>query len=77
MVQNYSVKATSPNKQKEKRKETRVAIGRLHIEGRVDGGPRLQRKHKDENEAKQNIRNTRKRRTEYFSGIVPLGKVRY
>ena len=37
--------------------------GRLHIEGRLNEGPRLQRKHKDqENEAKQNKRNTRERR---------------
>ena len=36
--------------------------GRLHIKGRLNEGPRLQRKHKDENEAKQNKRNTRERR---------------
>ena len=32
-----------------------------HIEGRLNEGLRLQRKHKDENEAKQNRRNTRER----------------
>ena len=32
----------------------------LAIEGRLNEGPRLQRKHKDENEAKQNKHNTRK-----------------
>ena len=36
--------------------------GRLHIEGRLNEGPRLERKHKDENELKKNIRNTRGRR---------------
>ena len=40
---------------------------RLHIEGRLNEGPRLQRKHKDENEAKQNKRNTSKR---YESSIM-------
>ena len=34
----------------------------LHIKGRLNEGPRLQRKHKDENEVKQNKRNTRERR---------------
>ena len=51
----YLEKATaSPNKQKEKRKKKREKknawlSGRLRIEGRSNGGPRLQRKHKDEN----------------------------
>ena len=36
--------------------------GRLHIGGRLNEGPRLQRTYKDENEAKQNKRNTRERR---------------
>ena len=36
--------------------------GRLHIEGRLNEEPRLQRKHEDENEAKQNKPNTRERR---------------
>ena len=53
MVQKILEKAKSPNKQKEKKKKTRVATGRLHIEGRLNEGPRLQRKLKDENEAKQ------------------------
>ena len=44
--------------QKKKKKHVRLS-GRLHIEGRLNEGPRLQRKHKDENEAKQNKRNTR------------------
>ena len=35
--------------------------GRLHIEGRLNEGPRLQWKHEDENEARQNKRNTRER----------------
>ena len=52
-----SEKATSPNNQK--RGETSVESGRLHIEGRLNEEPRLQRKHKDENEANQNKHNTR------------------
>ena len=41
----YSEKATSPKKE-----EKHVWLsGRLHIEGRLNEGPRLQRKHKDEN----------------------------
>ena len=32
-----------------------------HIEGRLNEGPRLQRKHKDENEEKQNKVDTRER----------------
>ena len=39
-------------------KRKKKATGRLHIEGRLNEGPRLQRKHKDENEAKQNKGNT-------------------
>ena len=47
-------KATSPNQQKEKRKEHVWLSGRLHIEGRLNEGLHLQRKHEDEkNEAKQ------------------------
>ena len=33
-----------------------MSTGRLHIEGRLNEGQLLQRKHKDENEAKQNKR---------------------
>ena len=65
MVQKiYSAKPTSPNKQKEKKeRNTYVWLsGRLHIEGRLNEGPRLQREHKGENEAKQNKGNTRERR---------------
>ena len=40
--------------------------GRLHIEGRLNQGPRLQRKHKDENEATQNQHNTRERRHDIY-----------
>ena len=60
MARKYSEKATSPNKQKkEKERKKHVWLsGRLHIEGRLNEGPRLQRKHKDENEAKQNKCNT-------------------
>ena len=50
-----------------KKKKKHVWLsGRLHIEGRLNEGPRLQRKHKDENEAKQNKRNTRERRHDIF-----------
>ena len=50
-----------------KEKETGVAIGApLHIEGRLNKGLRLQRKRKDENEAKQNKRNTRERRHDIY-----------
>ena len=56
----YSEKATSKKKTK---KNVWLSSGRLHIEGRLNEGPRLQRKkHKDENEAKQNKRNTTERR---------------
>ena len=51
-VQIYSEKATSPHKQKEKRKKHVRLSGRLHIEGRLNEGPRLQRKHKDEKRSK-------------------------
>ena len=46
MVQRkYSEKATSTNKQKENKKQKNVWLsGRLHIEGRLNEGPRLQRK---------------------------------
>ena len=47
----------------EKKKKKRVWLsGRLHIEGRLNEGPRLRRKHKDQNEAKQNKRNTTRER---------------
>ena len=65
MAQNkYSEKATSPKKKENKKKKKKDVwlSGRLHVEGRLNEGPRLQRKHKDENEAKQNKRNTRERR---------------
>ena len=60
----YSEKATSPNNQKEKikRKKQVWILVRLHIEERLNEGPRLQRKHRDENETKQNKRKTRKKR---------------
>ena len=46
----YSEKAASPNKQKEKRKK------HVWLSGRVNKGPRLQRKREEEKEAKQNKR---------------------
>ena len=55
MVKNILGKAASPNKQMEK-KERKGHVwlsGRLYIDRRWNEGPRLQRKHKDENEAKQ------------------------
>ena len=61
MVQKYSEKATSPKGKRDKH----VALwlsGRLNIEERLNEGPRLQRKHKDENKAKQNKRNTIEKR---------------
>ena len=45
-------KATSPNKQNEKRKKHVWLSGRLHIERRLNEGTRLQRKHKDEKRSK-------------------------
>ena len=42
MVQKYAEKATSPNKQKEKRKKHLWLSGRLHIEERLNAGARLQ-----------------------------------
>ena len=47
--------------QKRKKKKHVWLSGRLHIEGRLNERPRLQRKHKDENEAKQNKRKTKER----------------
>ena len=52
MVQNCSEKETSPDKQKEKRKKHVWLSGGLHIEGRLNEGPRLQRNHKDEKRSK-------------------------
>ena len=46
----YSEKATY-----KKKKKNVWLSGHLHIEGRLNEGPRLQLKHRDENEAKQNI----------------------
>ena len=45
--------------EKRKRKKHVWLSGRLHIERRLNEGPRLQRKHRDENEAKQNKLNAR------------------
>ena len=45
--------------------------GRLHIEGRLNEGPRLQRNHKDENEAEQNKGNTRERRHDTSANQTP------
>ena len=57
MYKKYSEKQTSP-----KNKKQHVWLsGRPHIEGRLNEMPRLQRKHKDENEAKHKS-NTRERR---------------
>ena len=50
------------NKRKKERKKHVWLSGRMHIEGQLNEGPRLQRKYEDENEAKQNKRNTRERR---------------
>ena len=53
LVQNkikYSEKATSPNKQKKKRKKLVWLSGRLDIGERLNEGPRLQRNHEDEND---------------------------
>ena len=48
---------------KRKKRKTQVWLsGRLHIEGRLNEGQRLQRKHKDENKAQQNKGNNRERR---------------
>ena len=52
----YTEKATSP-----KTKNVWLA-GRLHIEGRLNEGLRLQRKHTNENEAKQNKCDTTRER---------------
>ena len=46
-------------KQKSNNKKHVWLSGRLHIEGRLNEGPRLQRKHKVENEAKQKQREIR------------------
>ena len=52
------------NKKEKKEKKRRKHVWlseRLHIEERLNEGSRLQRKHRDENEAKQNKRNTREK----------------
>ena len=50
--------------QKQKKKHVWLLSGRcLHIEGRLNEGPQLQRKHEDENEAKRNKRNSRQSRS--------------
>ena len=60
-TKNTRKKSTSPNKQKEIRKK-HVVSGHLHLEGRLNEGPRLQQKHKkDENEAKLNKGNIERR----------------
>ena len=46
------------NKRKNRKKHVWLS-GRLHIEGLLNEGPGLQRKYKDEKEAKQNKRNSR------------------
>ena len=55
MIQKNTRKKRHPqiNKEKERKKHVWLS-GRLHTEGRLNEGPRLQRKHKDKNEAKQN-----------------------
>ena len=49
--------------------------GCLHIEERLNEGPRLQRKHEDENEAKQNKRNTRESRHDicFLDDLIAFG----
>ena len=44
--------AKSPNKQKEKRKKHAWLSGRLHIEGRLNEGPRPQQNYQDEKRSK-------------------------
>ena len=57
IVQNNTRKKR-PSPKKKKETENVWLSGRLHIEGRSNEGPRLQRKHKkDENGAKQNKTN--------------------
>ena len=62
----YSGKATSPSTQKEKEEKNVSCVWLsgccLHIEGRLNEEPRIHRKHRDKNKAKQNKRNTRERR---------------
>ena len=54
-------KNTRKKRHLKKNKKKHVWLsGRLHIEGRLNEGPWLQRKNKDENEAKQNKRKTEK-----------------
>ena len=49
----YSAKVTSQNKQKEKKKETRVAIGAPAYRRTIERRAAASMKHEDENEAKQ------------------------
>ena len=58
------------------RKKKREAIGGLHIEERLNERPRLQWKHKDENEAKQNKRNTREKHHDICKSNVSRIQVR-
>ena len=65
-----------PRHLKKKKKKHVWLSGRLHIEGRLNEGPRLQRKHEDENEAKQNKRNTRERRHDICKSNARRAQVR-
>ena len=47
------IKNTQKKRHLQKKKKHVWLSGRLHIEGRLNEGPRLQRKHLDENDAKQ------------------------
>ena len=55
----YSEKATSPNKQKKRKKNKRKKhvwlSERLHIEGRLNEGPRLQRNQRKTRQNKPNV----------------------
>ena len=66
---NYSETARSPNKQRRRKKHVWLS-GCLHIEG-----PRLQRKHKEENQA-ENKCNTRERRHDICKPNVRRMQVR-
>ena len=72
-----SIQRESGNGTKNTRKKRHLKInkkkhvwlsGRLYIEGRLNEGPRLQRKRRDENEAKQNKRQNKQKETRVAIG---------
>ena len=78
MVQKILGKSDISKRPKRKNKKKHAWLsGRLLIEGRLNEGQRLQRKHRDQNEAKQNRRNTREKRHGICKPIARRIQVRF